>query len=145
IGLLFGATLASARRRSELTTLGETIARMNESLDLKATLDAILQELMALVPCVSSAIYLDGLMPDALVRMAMRTEGEGAHYPATEPRPLNGSLAGWVYRHRQSVNVPDLLADPRVLRSGPDALRPEIPIRSSLMVPLMVGDGPVGT
>jgi len=31
------------------------------------------------------------------------------------------------------------MADPRVLRSGPDALRPEMPIRSTLMAPLMVG------
>ena len=77
IGVLFGAALASARRRNELSTLGETIAQVNASLDLKATLNAILQGLMALVPCVSSAIYLDGLAPDALVQVAARTEGEG--------------------------------------------------------------------
>jgi PAS domain S-box-containing protein len=145
IGVLFGAALASARRRNELTTLGATIAQVNASLDLKTTLDAILQGLMALVPCVSSAIYLDGLAPDALVQMAMRTEGEGERYPTTQPRPLDGSLTGWVYRHRQAVNVPDLFADPRVLRRGPDAVRPETNIRSSLMVPLMAGSDPVGT
>lgn len=145
IGLLFGAALESAQRRNELTTLGETIARVNASLDLTATLDAILEGVMALVPCMSSAIFLDGIVPDALVRMALRTDGEAEPYPATQPRPLDGSLMGWVYRHRQSVNVPDLLKDPRVLRSGPDAVRPDLPIRSSLMVPLIAGDRPVGT
>ncbi len=145
IGVLFGATLASARRRTELTTLGNMIAQVNRSLHLRETLDAVLQGLMALMPCRSSAIYLDGHAPDALVQMALRTEGEGAHFPTTQSRPLDGSLTGWVYRHRQSVSVPDLLADPRVLRSGPDAVSAETPIRSSLMVPLMVGEGPVGT
>ncbi len=145
IGVLFAAALASARRRTELTTLGTTIARVNASLDLTATLNAILQGLMALVPCVSSAIYLDGLAPGALVQVAMRTEGEGEQYPTTQPRPIDGSLTGWVYRHRQAVNVPDLFCDPRVLRQGPDALRPGTNIRSSLMVPLMAGEEPAGT
>ncbi|MHB8646916.1 MAG: GAF domain-containing protein [Thermomicrobiales bacterium] len=145
IGVLFGAALASARRRTELATLGETIAQVNQSLDLKATLNAILRGLMALVPCVSASIYLDDLAPDALVLVAIRTEGEGERYPTTQPRPLHGSLTGWVYRHRQSVNVPDLFADARVLRSGPDALPPATSVRSYLMLPLMVGDGPVGT
>jgi PAS domain S-box-containing protein len=145
IGVLFGAALASARRRAELATLGETIARVNQSLDLTATLNAILQGLMTLVPCVSASIYLDGLAPDALVQVAMRTEGEGERYPTTQPRPLDGSLTGWVYRHRQSVNVPDLFADPRALRHGPDALPPATSVRSFLMLPLMVGDRPVGT
>jgi PAS domain S-box-containing protein len=145
IGVLFGAALASARRRAELAMLGETIARVNQSLDLGETLNAILHGLMALVPCVSSSIYLDGLAPDALVRVAMRSEGEGERYPTTQPRPLDGSLTGWVYRHRQSVNIPDLYADPRVLRRGPDALPPATSVRSFLMLPLMVGDHPVGT
>jgi PAS domain S-box-containing protein len=118
---------------------------VNASLDLKTTLNAILQGLMALVPCVSSAIYLDGLAPDALAQVAMRTEGEGERYPTTQPRPLDGSLTGWVYRHRQAVNVPDIADDPRVLRHGPDAVPPETNIRSFLMVPLMVGNKPVGT
>ncbi|MGI8687005.1 MAG: GAF domain-containing protein [Thermomicrobiales bacterium] len=144
IGVLFGAALVSARRRTELSTLGETIARVNQSLDRTATLNAILRGLMALVPCVSSSIYLDGLAPDALVRVAARTEGEGELYPTTQPRPLQGSLTGWVYRHRQSVNVPDPFADARVLRRGPDALPPATSVRSFLMLPLMVGDRPVG-
>ena len=144
IGVLFGAALVSARRRAELATLGEMIAWANESLDLKTTLDAILRGLMALVPCVSASIYLDGLAPDELVQVAARTEGEGEHYPTTQPRPLDGSLTGWVYRHRQSVNVPDLYADARVLRRGPDALPAATSVRSFLMLPLMVGDDPVG-
>ncbi len=145
IGVLFGAALASARRRAELAMIGETIARVNQSLDLGETLNAILHGLMALVPSVSSSIYLDGLAPDALVRVAMRTEGEGERYPTTQPRPLDGSLTGWVYRHHQAVNVPDLYTDPRVLRRGPDALPPATSVRSFLMLPLMVGDHPVGT
>jgi PAS domain S-box-containing protein len=144
IGILFGATLASARRRTELATLGETIARVNQSLDLPTTLNAILQRLMALVPCVTASIYLDGLAPGALVQVAMRTEGEGERYPTTQPRPLDGSLTGWVYRHRQSVNVSDILADARTLRQGPDALPAATSVRSFLMLPLMAGDSPVG-
>ena len=144
IGVLFGAALTSARRRTDLATLGDMIARANQSLNLTATLNAILRGLMALVPCVSASVYLDGLAPDALVQVAMRTEGGGERYPTTQPRPLDGSLTGWVYRHRQSVNVPDLYADARVLRRGPDALPPETSVRSYLMLPLMVGDGPVG-
>ncbi|MDQ2785903.1 MAG: PAS domain S-box protein, partial [Chloroflexota bacterium] len=144
IGMLYGAALISARRRAELATLGETIAEVNRSLDRTATLDAILRGLMALVPCVSSSIYLDGLTSDALIQVAARIEGEGERYPTTQPRPLHGSLTGWVYRHRQSVNVPDLYADVRVLRRGPDALPPATSVRSYLMLPLMVGDNPVG-
>ncbi len=144
IGVLFGAALASAQRRTELATLGETLAQVNRSLDLKATLTAILRGLMALVPCVSCSIYLDGLAPDALVQVATRTEGHGEFYPTTQPRPYDSSLTGWVYRHRQSVNVPDLFADARVLRSGPDALPAATSVRSYLMLPLMIGDGPVG-
>ncbi len=144
IGVLFGASLASAHRRTELATLGETIAGVNQSLDLEATLNAILRGLMALVPCVTCSIYLDGLAPDALIRVAIRSQGVGERYPSTQPRPLNGSLTGWVYRHRQSVNVPDLFADARVLRSGPDALPAATSVRSYLMLPLMVGDDPVG-
>jgi len=144
VGVLFGASLASARRRTEIATLSETLAHVNRSLDLNVTLNAILRGLIALVPCVTCSIYLDGLAPDALIQVALRSEGEGERYPATQPRPLDGSLTGWVYRHRRSVNVPDLFADARVLRSGPDALPAATSVRSYLMLPLMVGDGPVG-
>lgn len=144
IGALFGAMLASAHHRAEVATLGAMIARVNASLDLQATLDAILEGLMALVPCGSASIYLDGLAPDALVQVARRTSGDGERYPTTQPRPMDGSLTGWVYRHRQAVNIRDICDDRRVLRTGPDALPPQTTVRSYLMLPLMVGDAPVG-
>jgi PAS domain S-box-containing protein len=145
IGMLFGAMLASARSRNEVATLGAMIARVNVSLKLKETLDAILEGLMTLVPSSSCTVYLDGLIRDALVLVANRITGVGEEYPTTQPRPLDGSLTGWVYRHRQSVNVADILVDDRVLRTGPDALPPTTTVRSHLIVPLIVGDDPVGT
>jgi PAS domain S-box-containing protein len=144
IATLFGAMLASARNRQEVTTLGAMIARVNESLHLRQTLDAVLEGLMTLVPSASASIYLDGLIRDSLVQVARRRTGAGADYPATQPRPLDGSLTGWVYRHRQSVNVPDILHDSRVLRTGPDALPAATTVRSYLMTPLLAEEHPVG-
>ncbi len=144
IGALFGAMLASAHRRDEVAMLGAMIARVNASLDLQATLDAILEGLMALVPCGTATIYLDGLVPDALVQVAKRASGAGEEYPATQPRPIDGSLTGWVYRHLQAVNIRDVFEDDRVLRTGPDAMPPETTVRSYLMVPLVIGGSPVG-
>jgi PAS domain S-box-containing protein len=145
IATLFGAMLASARSRNEVATLGTMIARANASLHLKETLDAILEGLMTLVPSAAATIHLDGLIQDALAQVARRTVGTGEEYPSSQPRPLHGSIVGWVYRHRQSLNVPDILADERVLRTGPDALPPTTTVRSHLVIPLIVGDDPVGT
>ncbi len=144
IGMLFGSCLASARRRTELITLERTFARVNQSLDLQETLNAVIRGVMALVPCITSSIYLDGLAPDALVPIALRIESDEERYFAMQPRPLDGSLTGWVYRHRQSVNIPDLFADPRALRIGSDGPSVVTSVHSYLMVPLIVGESPVG-
>ncbi len=145
IRTLFGAALESAERRTELATLSATISRVNRSLDLDETLDAVLAGVMTLVPCLRAIIYLDNVHPDALTAVAGRTMGTGMMYPSSQPRPLNESLTGWVYQHRQSVLVPDILEDNRVLQSGPDARPDDSPVRSFIMVPLLVGESPVGT
>ncbi len=144
---LLSTVWGSAERRQELATLGETVLRVNRSLDLAATFDAVLDGMIALVPSLTASVYLDDIEPDALVRVALRDVGSSTdmeRYPTTRPRPIDGSLVGWVYRHRQSVRVPDLHDDPRVLRSGPDALPSTMEIRSYIMVPMLVAGEPVG-
>lgn len=144
VAALFGNVLQSARQRRELTMLGDTILQVNRSLDLHDTFDSVLAGLMTLVPSVSTAIYLDSIIPDVLARVAEHASDTGTQYPASQPRPLIGSLTGWVYMHRTAVNAPDLYYDPRVLRSGPDALPPDTDIRSYIMAPMLVQGEPVG-
>jgi len=68
VAALFGNVLQSARQRRELTMLGDTILQVNCSLDLHDTFDSVLAGLMTLVPSVSTAIYLDSIIPDVLAR-----------------------------------------------------------------------------
>lgn len=128
-------------RRDELATLRETMLRLGASLDLTRTLETVLDGLTALVPCAIASIYLDGIVPDALVRVAQRARDDMTTFAATQPRPLDGSVTGWAYRHRQSLLLPDLGGDARTLR-GPEAPPPGL---SSIVVPLLVGDHAVGT
>ncbi len=134
-------TMPNVARRDELAMLRETMLRLGTSLDLTRTLEAVLDGLTALVPCAIASMYLDGIVPDALVRVAQRALDDMAPLAATQPRPLDGSVTGWAYRHRQSLLLPDLVSDARTLR-GAEAPPPGL---SSLVVPLLVGDRAVGT
>lgn len=141
IGTLLGATFERARQRRELETLRATMLQLSTSLDLTRTLEAILDGVISLVPCTIATIYLDEIAPDALVRVAQRTLAGTDLAAATQPRPLDRSITGWVYRNRQSLLVPDLSADPRVL-TGPEAPPKGL---ASIVVPLLAGDRAVGT
>ena len=141
IGGLLGLTLDKARQRQELTTLRTTMLQLSTSLDLQHTLDAVLVGILSLVPCTLASIYLDSLSPAGLMRVAARSVDDTPILPSHLPRPLDGSITGWVYRHRQSLIVPDLRADPRTF-TGPDGPPPGL---SSIVVPLLVGDRAVGT
>jgi PAS domain S-box-containing protein len=141
IAALLGLTFERARQRQELVTMRTTMLRLTTSLDLTQTLEAVLDGIMSLIPCTIATIYLDEVVPDALVRVAQRArDGTGLRL-ATQPRPLGGSITGWVYRHRQSLLVPDLGADTRVVR-GEEAPPPGL---CSIVVPLLAGERAVGT
>ncbi|MGI8854460.1 MAG: PAS domain S-box protein, partial [Thermomicrobiales bacterium] len=121
--------------------LRATTLRLTTSLDLTQTLETVLDGIMSLVPCTIATIYLDEIVPDALVRVAQRAHDGAGLRIETQPRPLDGSITGWVYRHRQSLLVPDLSADPRVVQ-GAEAPPPGL---CSIVAPLLVGDRAVGT
>jgi PAS domain S-box-containing protein len=141
IAALLGLTFDRARQRQELVTMRATMLRLTTSLDLTQTLEAVLDGIMSLVPCTIATIYLDEVVPDALVRVAQRARDGADLRLATQPRPLDGSITGWAYRHRQSLLVPDLGADPRVVR-GAEAPPPGL---CSIVAPLLVDERAVGT
>ncbi len=141
LGGLLSDTLANVRQHRTLTMLRTTMLRLGTSLDLPDTLEAVLNGIFALVPCTLASIYLDGLAPDALVRVAARERENARLVPENVRRPLDGSVTGWVYRHRQSLLIADLRADPRTL-TGPDAPPPDM---ASIVVPLLAGERAVGT
>ena len=130
-----------AREHQRTETLLRIITELSASLDMDIVLNRTLSLINQIVGAEQSTIMLVDAAENTLVRRASRgyTEPvtEGGERSAIKP---NEGLAGWVIRHREPVLLADVTQDPRWVEN------PNFPTqhRSTLVVPLMVGEEALG-
>ncbi len=126
------------RQRRELTLLQETSATLYRGLSLDETLRTILDGVARLVTYDSAEISLYDPTRHVLVgRIDRGRRPDSGDLRVYAP---GNSLAGGLLQTRQTANIPDLAETTIQLPSGI-----EMPIRSYLGVPLLVGAEIVGT
>jgi len=117
---------------------------ISTSLDLDATLKAILVSVQDVVPYDLAEICL--WEPDAGV-LRTRAQGTDPKYAAYATHSggvytLQDGLTGWIARHRRPLLIHDLLEEKHYT---PKVDPGEFPIRAHIGVPLMIGNELVGT
>jgi len=129
------------RRQAEgIVAVSEIARRINASLDLWETLDAIVNVATELVPCTLAEIDLWDEDRQALVLQAIRSTPERA-FPIGGSFPAGKGYTGWVINHKQSLFVSDVDARQDIC---PDILPGELPFKSYLGLPLLAGDELIG-
>ncbi len=129
------------RRAQELAAINEINRAITASLDLEATLVTILASVQRIVPYFVAEVCLWDANQETMFTRgsagdpAYQTEMGGFYR-------LDEGYTGWIARHREALLIPD--TDAR------QAIRPKLdlpnrPIRAYVGVPLLVGDGLVGT
>ncbi|MGD2104027.1 MAG: GAF domain-containing protein [Anaerolineae bacterium] len=130
------------RRRSEqMAVINRNARRITATLDLRDTLDAIVEAAADLVPCVLAEISLWDEERQMLTLEALRCEPERA-FPIGRSYPPGGGYTGWLVRHKQPLLVQDVDAREDI---RPDLLSGELPFKAYLGVPLIAGDELIGT
>jgi signal transduction histidine kinase len=129
------------RRFEETLILNELARRINASLDLQATLDAIVAAAAELIPCALVEVSLWDAETSMLTLQALQCEPERT-FPVGHTFPPGEGCTGWVVRHRQPLLVPDVEARDDV---RPHLLPGELPFRAYAGVPLLAGGTLVGT
>jgi len=134
------AAEALRQRNRELAMLNEASRALSSTLDLDEVLKSVVAEVHRLPDVLACSVWL--VDPES---------GEVVCREATEPRrelvfgwrlaPGEG-LVGWVVEHKQSLNVPDVLADERHFK-GVDR-ETGLELRSILTVPLQVKQKVIG-
>ena len=146
IGNHIGVTIENARlfeetrrRLQESEVLFQVAKGLTSVLDLERLLQLIIDSAVETIgPAERGVIHLLGeasgeLHPKALAGMALGTPGE------TKMR-IGEGIAGLAIEGGETINVPDVNADPRFLRpAGPDELK------SLLVAPLLIGARRIGT
>jgi len=128
----------------ELSLMTETSRAISASLDLEATLNAILDSVHKVVPYDLAEICL--WEPDEGVLRA-RAHGADPKYAAYSEvsggvYTLEEGLTGWIARHGEPLLIGDLREESQV---APKLNLAEFPIRAHVGVPLMIGSELVGT
>jgi GAF domain-containing protein len=129
------------RRVEELASLNHIARRISASLDLRETLDAIVNAAAELVPCVLAEISLWDEERQTLTLQALRCEPKRA-FPTGEEYPPGEGYTGWLVRHRRPLLVPDVDARKDI---RPDLLPGELPFQAYVGVPLLAADDLIGT
>lgn len=114
--------------------------KINASLEIQETLDAIVESTAELIPCSLVEIDLWDADQQMLVLQAIHSTPERA-FPVGESFPLGTGYTSWVVRHQQPLLVPDV--DTRT-DIQPDILPGELPFKSYLGHPLLSTEGLLG-
>jgi GAF domain-containing protein len=130
------------RHRAEELALVNRIARqVNASLDLRLTLNAIVEAVAELVPCSLAEISLWDEEKEVLILQALRCDPERA-FPLGQVYPPGRGYTGWVVRNKRPLLVPDVAAREDI---QPDLLLGELPFKAYLGLPLFCCDQLIGT
>jgi len=127
-------------RAARLRTLAHLNRIVSSSLDTREVLDGIARAAAELMAAPLVAIWTADEAAGVLERHAFSDAGLGADHPGRVRRFGEGGV-GWVARHRQPLNVPDVFADERIIsrdwfeRHG---------LRSTLAVPILFQDALLG-
>jgi PAS domain S-box-containing protein len=132
--------------RDRVETLFRITSELSASLDLDRVLNRTLTLLTSVIGASLGSILLVDQQTDMLIQRASlgrpRTSERADLPPGGEPTSFrrNEGLAGWVIQNRQSIIVPELLADERwIKKPGQRA-----DYHSVLAVPLMTTDDVLG-
>ena len=125
----------------QMLILNEVARRINASLDLQATLDAIVAAAAELVPCALTEVSLWDEEAEMLTLQAIQCEPERA-FPVGSSFPPGEGYTGWLVRHRRPLFVPDVEARDDI---HPQLLPGELPFQAYAGVPLLAGETLVGT
>jgi GAF domain-containing protein len=130
------------RHRAEELALVNRIARqVNASLDIRLTLNTIVEAVAELVPCSLAEISLWDPEKEVLVLQALRCDPERAFHLGQVYPPGMG-YTGWVVRNKRPLLVPDVAAREDI---QPDLLPGELPFKAYLGLPLLCCDQLIGT
>ncbi len=129
------------RQAEEMVILNELAHRINASLDLQATLDAIVSAAAELIPCALVEVSLWDEETGMMTLQAIQCQPERA-FPVGHTFPPGEGYTGWVVRHRQPLLVPDVDAHQDI---RPQLLPGELPFQAYAGVPLLAGEALVGT
>jgi signal transduction histidine kinase len=125
----------------QMLILNELARRINASLDLQTTLNAIVVAAAELVPCALAEVSLWDEKSGMLTLHALQCDPERT-FPIGHSFLPGEGYTGWVVRHRQSLLVPDV-DDREDIR--PQLLAGELPFEAYAGVPLLAGETLVGT
>ena len=128
------------RRNRDLELLNGAGQTFISTLDLDQMLATVLDEVRRQLGVVACSAWLVSPESEELVCRQV-TDPQGEVVQGWRLKPGQG-LAGWVTQHGQSLNVPDITADPRHFK-GVDA-KTGLPLRAILTVPLQVKDMVIG-
>jgi GAF domain-containing protein len=130
------------RHRAEELAMVNRIARgVNASLDLRLTLNAIVETVAELVPCSLAEISLWDPEKEVLILQALRCDPERA-FPLGQVYPPGKGYTGWVVRYKRPLLVPDVAAREDI---QPNLLPGELPFKAYLGLPLLCCDQLIGT
>jgi GAF domain-containing protein len=132
---------AEERRRVEqMTVLNELARRISASLDLQATLEAIVAAAAELIPCALAEISLWDEKTQRLTLRALQAEPCRACPPGASYPPGHG-YTGWLVRHKKPLLAPDVEARQDI---RPHLLSGELPYQAYAGVPLLIGQELIG-
>jgi GAF domain-containing protein len=129
------------RRAEQMAAINDIARRIGATLDLRDTLDSIVEAAYELVSCDLAEISLWDEDDQLLTLQALRCEPERA-FPIGKRYPAGRGFTGWLVRHKAPLLVPDIDAQADI---RPDLLPGELPFKAYLGVPLIAGDELIGT
>ena len=128
------------QRNRELAMLNQASRVLSVSLNLEEVLKTVVEEVHRLPDILAYSIWLvDPETNDLVCRQVTDPQAEVVRGWRLAP---GQGLAGWVVEHKQSLNVPDVLADARHFK-GVDQ-ETGLQLRSILGVPLIVKNKVIG-
>ncbi|UCC64836.1 MAG: GAF domain-containing protein [Anaerolineae bacterium] len=119
------------RRVEEMTVLNELTRRISASLDLQATLEAIVTAAAELIPCALAEISLWDEKTQMLTLRALQAEPRRT-WPLGISYPAGPGYTGWLVGHKKPLLVPDVEARQDI---RPHLLSGELPYQADAGVP----------
>jgi GAF domain-containing protein len=129
------------QRAEQMAAINRIARRISATLDLRETLDSIVEAAYELAPCALAEISLWDEGRQMLTLQALRCEPERA-FPIGERYPPGKGYTRWLVRHREPLLVPDVDAREDIRA---DLLPGELPFKAYLGVPLIAADQLIGT
>jgi GAF domain-containing protein len=127
-------------RAEEMLILNELAGRINASLNLQDTLDAVVAAASELIACALAEVSLWEEQTQMLTLQALQCDPERT-FPLGHSYPPGEGYTGWMVRHRQSLLVPDVDEREDI---RPHLLPGELPFQAYAGVPLLAGEELVG-